>query len=61
MTGMSDLPALYMEGRFSPHEHRLGSLPPTRFTVVAVIDGKRVTKKVRLHGEAQKRTALRAH
>ena len=60
MFGVTDMQALYMEGEFSPHEHRLGPLPPGRYTVSAVIDGVHVEKKVRLKGEAEKRLAIRA-
>jgi protocatechuate 3,4-dioxygenase beta subunit len=60
MFGMADLQALYMDGQFSPTEHRLGPLAPGRYTVSAVINGQVVTKKVRLKGEAQERLALRA-
>lgn len=60
MFGMNDLQALYMEGQFSPHEHRLGPLPPGLYTVSAVIDGDHVEKNVRLKGEAEKRLAMRA-
>lgn len=58
--GMSDLQALYMDGQFSPNEHRLGPLAPGRYEVTAVISGKVVSKKVRLRGEAEKRLGLRA-
>lgn len=58
--GMSDLQALYMEGQFSPNEHRLGPLPPGKYTVTAVIDGIVVDKLARLRGEAQKKVTLRA-
>lgn len=60
MFGMTDLQALYMEGEYSPHERRLGPLPPGRYTVSAVLGGREVSRKVRLHGQPEKRVVLRA-
>ena len=61
MFGMDDLQALYMDGEFSPTERRIGPLPPGRYRVIAVIDGDRVERSVRVNGEATRRVALRVH
>ena len=59
MLSMSDIQVLYMEGAFSPTEHRLGPLPPGKYEVTATANGKTATKNVRLKGEPEKRIIVR--
>ncbi len=59
MVGMADLQALYIEGEFSPAEHRLGPLPPGKYIVRAHADGLSAEKSVRLRGDDEKRLTVR--
>ncbi|MCP3914518.1 MAG: carboxypeptidase regulatory-like domain-containing protein [bacterium] len=59
MFGMQDLQVLYLEGAFSPTEHRLGPLPPGKYKVFAEANGKRASKTVRLRGDAEKMMTIR--
>ncbi len=59
MVGVQDLQVLYLEGAFSPHEHRVGPLPPGRYRVSGSVGGKTATKTVRLRGEPEKKVTLR--
>ncbi len=57
MFGMDDLQSLYMEGGFSPTEHRLGPLPAGRYRVEAEnAEGKSTSKPVTLSGGERKLT-----
>jgi len=61
MIGMEDIQALYMQGGFSPTEHRLGPLPPGRYKVFATFpDGETATRSVLLRaGDEEKRLTVR--
>ena len=59
MFGMPDFQALYLEGAFSPTEHRLGPLPPGKYKVHAESGGVSASKSVRLRGEAEKMVTVR--
>lgn len=57
--GMDDLQVLYLDGDFSPTEHRLGPLPPGKYKVVARSGGSERSKPVSLRGEAERKITLR--
>jgi len=60
MFSMQDLETLYMNGAFSPTEHRLGPLAPGRYEITArAADGRSATKRVLLGGAPEKRVTLR--
>ena len=49
--GVEDLQVLYLEGGFSPTEHRLGPLPPGKYRIRANGEAGTKTKPVSLRGE----------
>lgn len=57
--GMDDLQVLYMEGAFSPTEHRLGPLPPGKYRIEARSETGSKSKPVTLRGEPERKITLR--
>jgi protocatechuate 3,4-dioxygenase beta subunit len=60
MFGATDMALLYSKEPFMESERRIGPLPPGRYKVIAIIDGKTVEKSLRLRGKATMRLTLRA-
>ncbi len=54
MTGLAELQELYLDRAYSRTEHRLGPLPPGRYTVQANGAGLRGERRVTLRGEAER-------
>ena len=54
MTGLAELQALYLDRAYSRTEHRLGPLPPGRYTVQASGAGLNGERRVTLRGEAER-------
>lgn len=59
MFGMQDLQKLYLEGGFSPSEHRLGPLPPGKYRVIAEGEGIRANKPVTIRGGGERKLTVR--
>jgi hypothetical protein len=59
MFGMQDLQKRYLEGGFSPNEHRLGPLPPGKYRVIAEGEGIRANKPVTIRGGSERKITLR--
>ncbi|MFT5152353.1 MAG: hypothetical protein ACI841_002351, partial [Planctomycetota bacterium] len=61
MFSMADLQHIYMDGTFSPTEHRLGPLAPGKYRVEAwTSDGKRAAKSVTVRaGAVERKLTLR--
>lgn len=57
--GFQDLQVLYVDGGFSPTEHRLGPLAPGRYVVHAEAGGQSAKKPVTLEGEEERKLVLR--
>ncbi|MDF1836817.1 MAG: carboxypeptidase regulatory-like domain-containing protein [Planctomycetota bacterium] len=60
MFGAADMALLYSKEPFLESERRIGPLPPGRYRIIAIIDGKTVEKSMRLRGQETKRLTLRA-
>lgn len=58
MLGMEDLQALYLEGAYSRTEHRLGPVPPGRYTVSATGEGFSGERRLTLRGEPERIVTL---
>ncbi|MFT5051557.1 MAG: hypothetical protein ACI8QZ_002976 [Chlamydiales bacterium] len=59
MFGMEDLQVLYLDGGFSPTEHRIGPLPPGKYRVYAESDGLSASKPVTLRGNEERKLTVR--
>jgi len=59
MFGMEDLQVLYLDGGFSPNEHRVGPLPPGKYRVYAESDGLSAAKPVTLRGNEERKLTVR--
>lgn len=57
--GMDDLEVLYLDGGFSPTEHRIGPLPPGKYKIQARGDAGSKNKPVTLRGEPERKLTLR--
>ncbi len=57
--GMEDLQVLYLEGEFSPTEHRLGPLPPGKYRVEAKSANGSKSKPVTVRGEPERKITMR--